>query len=79
MFSFLKKLFKGFDPDLTESEENASTDAAESGAVDVDSLWEAVTAKLAKDVKIHINTPKGRRYILIASTPNKGNLTYICV
>ena len=75
MFSFLKKLFKGFDPDLTESEETVSTS---NGNVDYDALWEAVTAKLAKDVKTRITTPKGRGYILIASGVNKGNLTYVC-
>ena len=48
MFSFLKKLFKGFDPDMTDSEETVTTN---DGGVDYDALWEAVTAKLAKELK----------------------------
>ena len=75
MFSFLKKLFKGFDPDMTDSEETVTTN---DGGVDYDALWEAVTAKLAKEVKTRITAPKGRGYIVIASGVNKGNLTYIC-
>ena len=78
MFSFLKKLFKGFDPDLTDSEDNVSPNATEAGGIDFDALWAAVVGKLANDVKTTITTPKGRGYIVIASGVNKGKLSYVC-
>ena len=74
MFSFLKKLFKGFDPDITESEETTSV---ETGGFDYDALWEEVTSKLKDDVTTRISIPKGRAYFYIASKPHKDTFTYV--
>ena len=74
MFSFLKKLFKGFDPDITESEETTSV---ETGGFDYDALWEEVTSKLKDEVTTHISIPKGRAYFYIASKPHKDTFTYV--
>ena len=74
MFSFLKKLFKGFDPDITESEETTSV---ETGGFDYDALWEEVTSKLKDEVTTRISIPKGRAYFYIASKPHKDTFTYV--
>lgn len=74
MFSFFKKLFKGFDPEIIEVEE-AST--VEQGGFDYDALWEDVTLKLKKDVTTRISIPKGRAYFYIASQPHKNVFTYV--
>ena len=74
MFSFFKKLFKGFDPDIIETEE---TSAVEQGGFDYDALWEDVTSKLKSDVTTRISIPKGRAYFYIASQPHKNVFTYV--
>ena len=74
MFSFFKKLFKGFDPDIIETEE---TSTVEQGGFDYDALWEDVTLKLKKDVTTRISIPKGRAYFYIASQPHKNVFTYV--
>jgi len=74
MFSFFKKLFKGFDPEIIEVEE---TSTVEQGGFDYDALWEDVTSKLKKDVTTRISIPKGRAYFYIASQPHKNVFTYV--
>ena len=74
MFSFFKKLFKGFDPEIIEVEE---TSTVEQGGFDYDALWEDVTLKLKKDVTTRISIPKGRAYFYIASQPHKNVFTYV--
>ena len=74
MFSFFKKLFKGFDPEIVEVEE---TSAVDQGGFDYDALWEDVTSKLKKDVTTRISIPKGRAYFYIASQPHKNVFTYV--